>query len=65
MDEENELEEGEAWSGREDDSCIDPDAFSYIVRPLNASRYLQFVLIREFLEFSWLVCFRVYAIHGT
>ncbi|CAD5165029.1 unnamed protein product [Musa acuminata subsp. malaccensis] len=30
MDEENELEEGEAWSGREDDSCIDPDAFSYI-----------------------------------
>ncbi|CAL9133271.1 unnamed protein product [Musa textilis] len=30
MDEENELEEGEAWSGPEDDSCIDPDAFSYI-----------------------------------
>ncbi|KAJ8491510.1 hypothetical protein OPV22_013231 [Ensete ventricosum] len=30
MDEENELEEGEAWLGLEDYSCIDPDAFSYI-----------------------------------
>lgn len=31
--EENELEEGEAFSGHEDDACIDPDiALSYIVR---------------------------------
>ncbi|WOK96001.1 hypothetical protein Cni_G04708 [Canna indica] len=30
MEEENELEEGEAWSGQEDDSCVDPDALSYI-----------------------------------
>ncbi|RWW88551.1 hypothetical protein BHE74_00002575 [Ensete ventricosum] len=33
MDEDNELEEGEACSGQEDDTCIDPDALSYIVRP--------------------------------
>ncbi|XP_009391580.3 cysteine-tryptophan domain-containing zinc finger protein 7-like [Musa acuminata AAA Group] len=30
MEGENELEEGEAYSGQEDDSCIDPDALSYI-----------------------------------
>lgn len=35
MEEENELEEGEAYSGQEDDSCNDPDALSYIVSPLN------------------------------
>ncbi|XP_074565309.1 LOW QUALITY PROTEIN: cysteine-tryptophan domain-containing zinc finger protein 7-like [Curcuma longa] len=30
MEEENELEEGEAYSGQEDGRCIDPDALSYI-----------------------------------
>ncbi|WOK93578.1 hypothetical protein Cni_G02278 [Canna indica] len=30
MEEENELEEGEACSGQEDGPCIDPDALSYI-----------------------------------
>ncbi|CAL9092148.1 unnamed protein product [Musa textilis] len=30
MDEDNELEEGEACSGQEDDPCVDPDALSYI-----------------------------------
>lgn len=37
----NELEEGEAYSGQEDD--IDPDAFSYIVRSL-ISAALQLVV---------------------
>lgn len=31
MEEDNELEEGEAFSGAEDDRFIDPDALSYIV----------------------------------
>lgn len=35
MEEEIELEEGEAYSGQEDDRCIDPDALSYIVSPLS------------------------------